>query len=212
MTFTTAANTIWLQNTAPAWVLVLGVLLLGESLNRRNLLLIGFGMLGVATILIAELTWGEYGGAPTDQSRFGVLLGIGSGLFYATVVLFLRGMRTEDSAWLVVVNMFVTAAAIAPYVAYLAINHNIYPSALQLAVLAGFGIFQLGLPYLLFARGLRLVSSQEAAGITLLEPVLVPIWVFAAWGESPAWWTLLGGGLILSGLVIRYGWPEPRNQ
>jgi drug/metabolite transporter, DME family len=74
----------------------------------------------------------------------------------------------------------------------------------QLVVLAAFGLFQMGLPYLLFARGLRSVSSQEASLISLLEPVLVPVWVYLAWGDKPAWWTLGGGGLILTGLAIRY--------
>jgi drug/metabolite transporter (DMT)-like permease len=73
-----------------------------------------------------------------------------------------------------------------------------------LVVLAAFGFFQMGLPYLFFARGLRSISSQEATGIGLLEPILLPIWVYLAWHEMPAEWTLIGGGLILAGLVLRY--------
>ena len=83
------------------------------------------------------------------------------------------------------------------------------PEGQQWLYLAGFGIFQMGLPYLLFARGLRSVTGHEASGIVLLEPLLVPVWVWLAWHTSPGyaaprWWTLVGGGLILIGLVVRY--------
>jgi len=68
---------------------------------------------------------------------------------------------------------------------------------------------QIGIPYLLFARGVSAVSSHEASGLTLLEPLLVPVWVFVAWHQSPdytppAVTTIVGGGLILAGLSFRY--------
>ena len=48
------------------------------------------------------------------------------------------------------------------------------------------------------------IPGHEATGIGLLEPLLVPVWVYLAWGDKPAWWTLAGGGLILLGLAIKY--------
>ena len=60
------------------------------------------------------------------------------------------------------------------------------------------------LPYLCFARGLRTVGRQEAAGIALLEPLITPIWAYLTIGERPAPWTLVGGALILAGLALRY--------
>ena len=67
----------------------------------------------------------------------------------------------------------------------------------------------MGLPYLLFARGLRHIPGHEAAGLSLLEPLLVPVWVYVAWHgaadyKPPSWWTYVGGGCILVGLLIRY--------
>ena len=69
----------------------------------------------------------------------------------------------------------------------------------------------MALPYVFFARGLRSITSQEATGIGLLEPILLPLWVYLAWGEVPAPWTLVGGGLILLGLVLRYVVPILRR-
>jgi drug/metabolite transporter (DMT)-like permease len=53
---------------------------------------------------------------------------------------------------------------------------------------------------------LKSVPAPLAAMLTLLEPILLPIWVFVAWGRNadyqpPSWWTCLGGTLILLGLV-----------
>jgi drug/metabolite transporter (DMT)-like permease len=112
-----------------------------------------------------------------------------------------------ESAWLAAMNHLVTAAVLAP----LALNSlwgaespAPMPSGIQWPLLAGLGIFQMGLPYVLFARGLRSIPGHEATGIGLMEPLLVPLWVFLAWGDRPAWWTLAGGGLIMVGLAIRY--------
>jgi drug/metabolite transporter (DMT)-like permease len=67
-----------------------------------------------------------------------------------------------------------------------------------------FGVVQMGLPYVLFAKALRSVSVQEAALVTLIEPVLNPLWVRLLWGETVGAATWAGGALILAGLAVRY--------
>lgn len=199
MTLTTAANAIWLQSTAPWWVFLAGIAVLGVPFPRSERIPLLVGGLGMAIIL-----WFELAG----QARGGVLCGLVSGVSYAAVVLSLRALRGLDTVWIVVVAHLATAAAIFPYVAWL----NVWPNAAQVPVLAGFGLFQMALPYVLFARGLRSITSQEATFIGLLEPILLPMWVYLAWGEAPAWWTLVGGGLILAGLMLRYLVPVLRRR
>lgn len=201
MTLTTAANAIWLQNTAPWWVFLFCTVVLRHKVNPRDLIPLGFGMLGVGTILFFEFQ-------QQAGERAGIIYGLVSAVTYAAIVLFLRELRLENAAWLVATNHLVTAAVVSPYVAY----HAIWPTPMQLVVLAAFGFVQMAFPYVLFARGLKSIGSQEATGITLLEPVLLPIWVYLAWGEEPAWWTLLGAALILVGLALRYGWAARRSD
>ncbi len=191
MTLTTAANAIWLQSTAPWWVFLLGVVVLRQPFARRERVPLVIGGLGMAIILTFEVQ---------GQAQAGVLCGLVSGLAYAGVVLCLRALRGHDAVWLVVVAHLTTAVAMLPYVAYL----DAWPSAAQLPVLAAFGLFQMALPYVFFARGLRSISSQEATGIGLLEPLLLPLWVYLAWSEAPTPWTLVGGALILASLLLRY--------
>lgn len=199
MTLSTAANAIWLQSTAPWWVLLVGVAALGEPFPRSQRLPLTIGGLGLAVIL-----WFEAQG----QGQIGVLCGLVSGLTYAGVVMSLRALRQVDSVWIVSLALLVTATCTLPYVVYV----GVWPSAAQLPILAGFGMLQMALPYVLFARGLRSITSQEATVIGLLEPILLPVWVYLAWGEVPAPWTLIGGGLILAGLFLQYAVPLLRRS
>ena len=199
MTLSTAANAIWLQSTAPWWVLLIGVAFLGESLPRGQRLPLVIGGVGLAIILGFEVQ---------GQARVGVLCGLVSGLAYSCVVLSLRALRALDTVWIVALAHLVTATCIFPYILYL----GIWPSTSQLPVLAGFGMLQMAVPYVLFARGLRAITSQEATVIGLLEPILLPVWVYLVWGEVPAPWTLVGGALILAGLAMQYAVPLLRRR
>lgn len=204
MSFTTAANAIWLQCTAPVWVFLYAALWGADRFDRRDLFTLGCAAVGVGLILFHELPLAASAGTAPGRSQFGVGLALLAGLLYAVVVMAMRHLRDEDGAWLVAICHLVAATVMAPYVLW----EGVWPTPTQFVVLAAFGLLQMGLPYWLFARGLRSISGQEASGLGLVEPVLMPIWVFMAWGEEPAWWTLVGGGLILVGLTLRY-FPRP---
>lgn len=192
MSQTTAANAIWLQNIAPWWVLLYSILLFREPIVRSDLLPLTFGAMGVGLIIAFEIQ---------GQETFGVACGLISGVFYAAVVVLIRRLHQENSPWLVAMNHAVAMLALLPWVIYL----SDWPSPQQLLVLAVFGSLQMALPYVLFTRGLRAISGQEAVAIAMVEPVLVPVWAYFTRGEVPAWWTLGGAALILTGLVLRYG-------
>ena len=193
-----ASNAILLQYSAPLWLYLAGVWWLGEAGSRRGLASVLLGLAGVGVIFLGG---GDEGGLPV------LGLGLASGFFYAGVILFLRVLRGASSNWLTVVNHLGAAAAVAPIVFF---SEKGWPSPTwqQAGVLALFGGVQMGLPYLLMARGLRVVSPQEAGVITLLEPLLNPVWAYLAapQSESPTAYTFAGGALILGALAWRY-WP-----
>src|SRR5262249_50284035 len=68
------------------------------------------------------------------------------------------------------------------------------------------GAIQMGIPYVLFARGLRQIGAPEASLLALLEPALNPILVFLFHGEQPTAPTIVGGVFLLAGVACRY-WP-----
>jgi drug/metabolite transporter (DMT)-like permease len=191
MTRTTAAAAIFLQYTGIGWAFLFGVVFLKEPVTRANLAALAFGLAGIAWIV-----GGEWHG-----SQFvGTLLALGSGLAYGAVITSLRALREEDSAWLVVLNHLVSAAVLLPWI----VARGLIPSGAQWGVIALLGAFQMGLPYVLFARGMAGVPAQEAGLITLLEAILNPFWVWLFWGEEVAISTWIGGGLVLTGLLVRY--------
>ena len=191
MSHTTAANAIWLQSTCPWWVFLFSVFLFREPIVRRDLIPLGFGVLGVSTILLFELQ---------GQAAFGAACGLAAGISYAGVVVLMRHLRDENSSWLVALNHAVAALILLPWVW----QFGHWPTPPQLAALAAFGILQMALPYLLLLRALRAISSQETVAIGMVEPILIPVWAYLIRGEVPAPWTFFGACMILVGLTIRY--------
>ncbi len=192
-----AANAIWLQYLCPVWVMLASLFLFKEKIGGSDIRMFAFCVAGVTLILACEMIRG--------RTLYATILGLVSGLGLAGVLLSMRGLRDVDPAWLITLNHTGTVVLLAPWA--WAGHQPIDASAYW--ALGFFGIFQMSVPYVLFARGLRRISSPEASVLALIEPILVPIWVFVAWHhhptyEAPAWWTWVGGALITLGLLSRY--------
>lgn len=190
----TAANAVLLQYTAPLWVYLAGIWWLGDKPDGRSSKSLFAGMCGVGIIV----------GGGFNANELPILsVALASGVAFAGVILCLRSLRQQSPRWLTLWNHLGSALVMLPLVLPLT-----PPSWPQLGVLLLFGVLQMGLPYWLLARGLRVVSAPEAGAITLLEPVLMPIWAYlvSPATETPQLPTLLGGAIILAALAYRY-WP-----
>jgi len=205
-----AANAILLQNTSPMWVYLIGVYCLGHAADKRSWHAVLLGMVGAFVIVLGNWPWNQPSELQWREAQI-LLMGAGSGLMYGGIVLFLRALRHESSAWLTVWNLTGSALLLALFVLVregptATWNWLTAPSAKQLIFLVFFGAMQMAIPYWLFARGLKTVSPTEAGLITLLEPVLNPIWAYLISPETdrPTWATWVGGGLLLGALAWRY--------
>jgi DME family drug/metabolite transporter len=194
-----AANAILLQYTAPMWLYLASVWLLREPADRRSSVALVIGLLGIGIIV---------GGGWNEGQLPVVGIALGSGVAYAGVLICLRVLRGASPRWLTVINHLFGALALVPFLWYQA---SPSPRPQQIAFLILFGAVQMALPYWLVSRGLRVVSPQEAGIITLLEPLLNPLWAFLVVGELPPPATFAGGAFILGALVWRY-WPRNRGQ
>ena len=191
---TTAANAVFLQSTAPLYVLVLGPLLLRERLERRDLVpLIGMG-LGLALLLAAPMEPGEARATAPDPALGNALAAVG-GATWALSILGLRWISNERTATLFVV-------AVGNAVVFLCTLPFAWPIAFggtaDLLVMLWLGVFQIGLAYLCVSRGIGGVSAFEASLLFLVEPVLNPVWAWLVHGEVPGDLALFGGVLILA--------------
>ena len=194
MVRTTPANAVWLQNSAPFWVLLIAVVILHERPKRLDLVAITLGLTGVGIILGFELS------RSTNCDPLGLFCGFASGITYAAILTLLNRLGNLNSAWLCITMQLSASLCLLPWLIWI----GVWPNFWQFVVLAAFGAVQLGIPYLLVTRGLRYISPTEGVAIGLIEPIVMPIWVFLAWGIGVPWWTVVGAAFILAGLVLRY--------
>jgi drug/metabolite transporter, DME family len=188
---TTAANAIFLQYTAPVYVLVLEPLLYKEKFRRRDLITVTICVAGMSLFFVGKLR-------PQDVT--GNLLALCSGVCFAFYFLLLRHSSARDvnRASSVIYGNLLVVLITAP-AGLAALQHISLADASRVSYL---GIVQIGFAYLLFtlamARGVR---SLDAGIIGYIEPVLNPVWVFLFIGERPSQWALLGGGIIIAAVV-----------
>ncbi|MEE2738739.1 MAG: EamA family transporter [Planctomycetota bacterium] len=203
MTYTTAANAVVLQYTAPLWMFLGAIFLLQEPFDRKNLVSLALGLGGVAWLI---------GGSWNSPDTMGILMALGSGVAYAGVALCLRYLREESPVWLITMCHLISALVLLPWMVHSGVlsqmeGWSVYPVPLLswslLTVLFLFGALQMAVPYVMFSKGVQSISSQEAGIITLIEPLTNPLWVYLLWGERFSSATLCGGALILSGLIHR---------
>jgi DME family drug/metabolite transporter len=196
---TTSANAIFLQDTAPLYVLLLSPMLLGERPSRGELLSVPLFLLGLALFFRDRLTPGQLSGN---------LIALLSGVAFALCILGLRRLGGSNAPALLLGNLLAGAASLPGSLGGPAVTPR------DLAIVLFLGVFQLGLSYALFARGLRHTPATEASLLALLEPVLNPVWAFLLAGERPGPWALAGGSLVLLGTLWRTlaPWVETRAR
>ena len=198
MTIDTAATGILLQYTSPVFCAIFGWAFYRRRINRRTMLSLIIAAAGIAIML---------GFRPIGQQRVGPLMGLLSGVAFGALPLILaeidRRARGQANLFLVVFCNNLGAAMI--FLVIIASQWGIAPMKLELwqfAIVAGAGVFQIALPYVLFQLALRRVNPVDASLLVLLEPVLNPIWVLIFVGEKPGPGTLIGGAAILVALVV----------
>jgi drug/metabolite transporter, DME family len=188
---TTAANAIFLQYTAPVYLLILEPLFYKEKFRSRDLITVTLCIIGMSLFFVGKLR-------PQDVT--GNLMALASGLCFACYVLLLRHSKSRavNRASSVIYGNLLLVLIAAP-LGLKALPRMSMHDALSVLYL---GVVQIGIAYTLFtvamARGVR---SLDAGIIGYVEPVLNPIWVFLVLGERPSAWALLGGSIIVVAVV-----------
>jgi drug/metabolite transporter (DMT)-like permease len=201
---TTAANAIFLQSSAPLYVLLLGPWLLREPVRRSDFIYVLTVAGGMALLFLGT----EQALATAPDPHRGNLLGAASGLSWALTVTGLRwlGRSGEGNALAPVVAGNLLAFLVALPMA-LPITRI---SGADVAVILYLGIVQIGLAYVLVTRAIRHVPAFEATTVLLLEPVMNPIWAWMVQAERPGAWALAGGTVILSATLVNT-WRQARR-
>lgn len=196
---TTAAAAIFLQSTAPLWVVLLAPWLLGEPLRRRDLPLLA----AVAAGLVLVFLGSRDVAATAPRPLVGNAIALVSGLAYALLMILMRRLARADRG----ADRSLQATVLGNGIAFLAC----LPVALPVAGATRFdvlsilylGTVQIALAYQLFSRGLARLPALEVSLLVLLEPVLNPVWTWWLHGERPTALALAGGALLLGAILVR---------
>jgi drug/metabolite transporter (DMT)-like permease len=199
---TTGASAVFLQATAPLWVMALAPWLLGERASRRDAIAMTFLAAGMALFFVSS----DPPSTTAPSPLAGNALGLVSGVTWALTVIGFRKLRMAESdgggpsavpSALVMGNVLAFGFGLVPALPVHALR------AADAAIVLWLGAMSIALAYVLFTRGLRQVPALEASLICLLEPVLNPVWTWLAHGERPNSWSLVGGAVILGTTTVK---------
>jgi drug/metabolite transporter (DMT)-like permease len=180
---TTAANAIFLQYTAPIYIAMISPWFLGERTTWRDWLLVLIALAGVGVFFLDQLSL---------QGLSGVVAALGSGFAFAWLTVLMRRQKTGSPEAVVLLGNMLTFLIALPWMfPILRIEEN-GPRLLLL------GVVQLTIPYLLYSLAIRHVRALDASIISIIEPILNPIWVMLATNERPAFWSIVGGSIVLA--------------
>ncbi len=200
---TTAANAIFLQYTAPVYIILLGAWFLKERPSRTDWLSMVIIFAGMALFFGDKLS--------TDGLE-GNILAILSGVSMAVMNVALRAQKDGTPAESILLAHLFTAIVGFPYVLKESWTISNWLIILFL------GVFQIGLSFVFFTAAIKHVPAIEATLISTLEPILNPVWVFLFLGEEPGRFAIFGGLIVLAGVAwnaiasARAAPPTPRKM
>jgi drug/metabolite transporter (DMT)-like permease len=204
---TTAANTIFLQSTAPLYLLLLGPWLLREPLRREDLGFVAAMGIGLALFFLGA----EARAATAPNPTLGNIIAGCSGASWAITIVGLRWLssrggstggdeaaREDAGPSCILIGNALACLFCLPLAA-----PSGFPVGRDLMIILFLGTLQIGLAYILVTSALRSVPALEASALLLIEPAFNPIWAFLIHGERPSGFALAGGSLILGATVVK---------
>ncbi|HLM00835.1 MAG TPA: DMT family transporter [Pyrinomonadaceae bacterium] len=196
---TTAANAIFLQYTAPIYILVLSPFILKEKFRFPDLITVVFCLAGMSLFFL------ETPGAAENRLASNVFLGnivaLLSGIFFGLYFVFLRHPRSLENRN-PALSVFYGNLLIVLFMLPLLWQNPPAPNGKDWLAILFLGVFQIGIAYVLFTSGIAGgVRSLDASIIGFVEPLLNPVWVFLFVGETPSQWAIIGGAIIIITVV-----------
>jgi len=190
MKTTTVANALFLASCSPILAAVLGRMILGEKLSLSQAASVALGLAGLGVIVGGGLEAGSLAG-----NVMGVLTALG---FAGASVAMRYGPRRDYSSAVLAYGLMASAISAA---ACLARGDALVPSAAEALTAFAAGFLVMGLGFALFLRGAPHVPAAGQTVLAQTETIFGPIWVWLAFGETPAVTTLIGGAVILAAVV-----------
>lgn len=200
---TTSASAIYLQSTAPLYVLLLSPWLLHEKIRSRDVVFMVVLALGLGLFFVGF----DPVSATAPNPRLGNILALASGVAWALTIMGLRHLGRGGESWGPASAFWGNVFAALGCMPMAWPVQSARPT--DWVLVSVLGVFQIALAYVFLLRGLKNVGAFEASLLLLLEPVLNPVWAWMVHGERPGAWSMAGGAVILLSTVIK-SWVDAR--
>jgi drug/metabolite transporter (DMT)-like permease len=187
--WTTAANAVFLQFTAPLWVALFGIWLLGERPQRSD-------WAAMAAIALGMLLF--FGEQLSTTGTWGNLLAIFSGMCMALMLIAMRLQKDGSPTETVLLGNLIAGAIGLPFILF----GDQPVNGREISIILFLGIFQLGLPFIVVTLAVKQLRALEMILIQTLEPILNPIWVFFFVGERPSPMALVGAAIVTTAVTV----------
>jgi len=196
---TTAANAIFLQYTAPIYILILSPFILKEKFRISDLITVVICLAGMSLFFLEEQSASNN---LASNVFVGNIAALASGVFFGLYFIMLRHPRSLENKN-PALSVFYGNILIVIFMIPLLVQNPPAPNGKDLPAIIFLGVFQIGIAYILFTKGIAEgVRSLDASIIGFVEPLLNPVWVFLFIGERPSRWAILGGVIIISAVIF----------
>lgn len=186
---TTAANAIFLQATAPIYVLIFEPIIGKTRYKRINIITVAVCIIGMILFFVGKLEPGHLEGN---------LVALISGITFAAFFLGMKKNNQQYQQSSIFYGNILVAIICIPFILSI---ETLKTS--DLMMVSFLGIFQIAVAYAFFASGLKRIQAVEASIISMIEPVLNPVWVLIGYGEVPSFTAIVGGLIILGAIIVR---------
>jgi drug/metabolite transporter, DME family len=192
---TTAANAIFLQYTAPIYILILSPFILKEKFRPTDLITVIVCLAGMSLFFLED---SSVKNTLASNIFVGNIAALISGVFFGLYFIFLRHPRMLENTNPAVSVFYGNILIVLLMIPLIAQNPPANITSNDIFAILFLGIFQIGIAYILFTNGIANgVRSLDASIIGFIEPLLNPVWVFLFLGETPSKWAIIGGGIIV---------------
>jgi DME family drug/metabolite transporter len=190
-----ALGTVVAIGTGPAVAGVLGALVNGEGLTARWAAATALAGIGVVVLVLA-------GSEGASANVGGIALAILAGTGYATYTVAAKRMldRGAEPIGVMAAGFGTAGVLLLPVLLLTGPGFLAHPGGIALALYLG--AVPTALAYVLFARGLRHLSSGETTTIVLAEPLTAVVLGVLVLGEHPGALAAVGAACVLAGLGV----------
>ena len=186
---------------APVFVIIASPFVLGEKLTLRKTLCVAAALAGLVLVSGVIQNYVSVGNIE-DLSLTGVILGIGAGALYATIILMNKKLKDISSYDTTVVQLAAASIILVPYCLLTVDVGLLAVTPVSVVLLCIVGIVHTGIAYVLYFGSIKELPAQTVAIFSYIDPILAILLSALLLKENMDMLSILGALLILGSTFV----------